>query len=109
MRELHNRFQGERNQLEAEIRRLREAVESRGRENEDLKSKLNNLTYKLQELTVKSENKSELEAKVRDYEGKIVQATRELERLNRVLGDKTNEANDLGNSARALNSKIIEY
>lgn len=104
LRELHNRFQGERSQLELDIRRLRESLESRARENEDLKGKIGSLTLKIQELTARSENKTELEAKVRDYEGKIVQVTRELERLNRVLADKSNEANELAARLRAAES-----
>ena len=89
IREVSSRFQSERSQLDIEIRRLRENLEGRGRENEDLRGKINNLTGKLQELSIRSENKQELERKVNDYETKIVTFTQEVERLNRVLRDKT--------------------
>lgn len=90
IREVSLRFQTDRNQLDLEIRRLRDNLEGRGRENEDLRGKINSLTGKLQELSIRSENKQELERRINDYEAKIVTFTQEVERLNRVLRDKSN-------------------
>jgi len=95
--------------MELEIRRLRDNLEGRGRENEDLRNKINNLTGKLQELSIRSENKLDLERKVADYEAKIVTFTQEIERLNRVLRDKTNESNELVTRLRSFESESSRY
>ena len=84
IRELRTRFDAERSQFEIDLRRLREGLEARNREN-------NNLTQQIDELTGRLRQLSNVEQKAADYEGKIGMATDEIERLNRVLRDRNNE------------------
>jgi DNA gyrase/topoisomerase IV subunit A len=47
MRELQDKFQNERSQLEMEIRRVKEILGSKSRENEEMNYKINEMTQKL--------------------------------------------------------------
>lgn len=58
---------------------------------------------------MRSENKVELERRLQDYEGKIVTFTQEVERLNRVLRDKTNETNELANRLRGFETESGKF
>jgi predicted nucleic acid-binding Zn-ribbon protein len=81
MRELQDRFQNERSQLEMEIRKLKEALSAKNREGEDFNARINEMSQKLIQA-------SNLEKRAYEYENKVVYATQEIERLNRVLRDR---------------------
>lgn len=66
------------------MRRLKEALNSRNREGEEMQSRINQMSQKIQELSI-------VERKNQDYENKVVMATQEIERLNRILRERNAE------------------
>lgn len=112
IREVTNRFQSERSNFEVEIRRLRETVDGKHREGEDLKSKLNALNARIQELSFKTGNQAELERRISDSDNRLNSVGQELERLNRQLQAKNAEnieiINKLRNSESETNRFTIE-
>ena len=65
------------------------------RDEEDMNSQMNKMGRKLQEL-------SDVEKRNNEYENKVVLATQEIERLNKVLRERNNELNN-------FNHQIKEY
>lgn len=57
------------------------------RDEEDMNSQMNKMGRKLQEL-------SDVEKRNNEYENKVVLATQEIERLNKVLRERNNELNN---------------
>ena len=64
-----------------ENRRLKEALNTRNQEGEEMQMKINQIGQRLQEL-------AHVERKNQDYEDKVVLATQEIERLNMVLKER---------------------
>ena len=82
------------------MRRLRDTLEGKNREGEDLRSKLNALNVKVQELSFKTGNQGELERRISDSDNRLNVVSQELERLNRQLQSKTAENSELINKIR---------
>ena len=71
MREVTARFQSERSNFEVEIRRLRETLEGKNREGDDLRGKLNGLNTRIQELSFKTGNQADLERRIVESDGRL--------------------------------------
>lgn len=95
VREVTTRFQSERGNLEIELRRLRETLDGKNRETEDLKGKLNGLNIRIQELTFKTGNQVDLERRIGESDHRLNSVSQQLENLNRQLQQKTAENNEL--------------
>ena len=81
---------------EAEIKYLKELLDERNKELHRLKRNM--------------DDSSQLDSKIRDYENKITLFMNEIERLNRILKEKTTEADSLFRSLEICeeDKKIIE-
>lgn len=67
VRELTVKFNMERGQLEAEIKRLKDFIEARNRDSEELKVQITRLQQQLQEMASKTSHVRELEQRAQDY------------------------------------------
>lgn len=95
MRELTARYNMERTQMEAEIRRLREMMEAKTRELDEWRSKASSLEIRINELIPKTGQNIQMESRIAELENKLALFSQEIERLNLQLKDRNNEILEL--------------
>ena len=78
VREVTTRFQTERSNLEIELRRLKETLDGKNRETEDLRSKLNGVNVRIQELTFKTGNQADLERRIGESDHRLNSVSQQL-------------------------------
>lgn len=105
VRDLANRFNLERSQMEIELRRLKEALEGKTRESEDWRQKVSRYELQLQEMNSKLGHAQVLEKRVGEYEMRMSSLTQSLEQLERQLKDKTSDLLTLSTQYREFQAE----
>jgi len=106
MRELTARYNQERSQLEAEIKRLRDILEVKTRELDDWRSKASALETRVNDLQSKTGQNIQMENRIAELENKLALFSQEIERLNLQLKERNNEILELNKRYKIIDLEV---